>query len=224
MTNFYTLDSRSPSLGALLTLYGWHPTKPIDWILEWLFFELDHGLTSHAQSAAHYLFLASPTNGVDGTTQYYYSSNEPKPSRALPKCMSNTIFAGDLENKLVLNAKVKSITYTSSGVTVTTDTGSTYEGDYAIVTFSLGVLQRGLVTFTPEIPFWKRLAWSEFNMLSATVLYAVFDTKLSLASEHYAYVTHDLDNNWIRDITPVLSHVPEYANIIYTRRADTQND
>ena len=207
-----TLDSRSPSLGALLTLYGWHPTTPIDWILEWYFFELDHGLALHAQSATNYLFLLSPTNGIAKTLQFYYSSNELKPARVLPKCMSDTIFAGDMQNKLVLNAKVTSISYTSSGVTVTTESGTTYEGDYAIVTFSLGVLQRGLVTFTPEIPFWKRLAWSEFDMLTTTVLYAVFDTKLSLANEFYTYVTHDLNNNWIRDMTSTLSHLPEYAN------------
>ena len=151
-------------------------------------------------------------NGVDRTLQFFYSSNELKPSRKLPECMSDMIFTGDLQDKLVLNAKVTSIAYTSSGVTVTTESGSMYEGDYAIVTFSLGVLQRGVVDFKPQLPFWKRLAWSEFNMMTSTVLYAVFDTKLSLAKEHYTYVTHDLDNNWIRDMTSTLSHLPEYAN------------
>ena len=206
------LDSRSPSLEALLNMYGWHPKNLHDRFSEWFFFEQDYGLSSAGQSATHYLFLTSPSNGLDKDVKFFYASNELKSSKMFPKCMRDTIFSGNFHDKLVLNAKVTSISYTSSGVSVTTESNTTYEGDYAIVTFSLGVLQQGLVEFKPELPYWKRLAWSEFTMTTTTVIYAVFDQKLSLAKGYYTYATQDLNNNWIRDISSTLSHLPEYSN------------
>ena len=193
-------------------MYGWHAKEPIDWFVEWYFFELDFGLRAHAQSAAHYLFLHSPTSGIDSGSHFQYSKNELKSSKFLPNCMKDMIFSGSLQNNIVLNAKVTSIAHNSSGVTVTTESGETYEGDYAIVTFSLGVLQRNMIEFRPQLPFWKRLAWSEFDMMTTTILYVVFERNLSLSAEYFTYLTHDLDKSWIRDVTPLLTHLPEYVN------------
>lgn len=51
-----------------------------------------------------------------------------------------------------LNSVVKTISYSKSGVTVTLDNGETISGDYALCTFSLGVLQNDDVGFEPELP------------------------------------------------------------------------
>lgn len=55
-------------------------------------------------------------------------------------------------NQLMLNSTVKDISYSNAGVTVTLTDGSTIEGDYAICTFSLGVLQNDDVVFQPSLP------------------------------------------------------------------------
>jgi polyamine oxidase len=51
-----------------------------------------------------------------------------------------------------LNSVVKTISYSKTGVTVTLDNNETISGDYALCTFSLGVLQNDDVKFKPELP------------------------------------------------------------------------
>ena len=53
-------------------------------------------------------------------------------------------------------------------VLVTTADGTKYTGDYALVTFSVGVLQNKLVDFFPPLPEWKVQAFSQFIMGSFT--------------------------------------------------------
>lgn len=57
-----------------------------------------------------------------------------------------------LPSQVQLNSVVKNITYSQSGVTVTLTNGKTLTGDYALCTFSLGVLQNDDVKFQPELP------------------------------------------------------------------------
>ena len=44
------------------------------------------------------------------------------------------------------------VQYNSTGVSVTTTTGDTYGADFAVITFSIGVLQHDVVKFVPEMP------------------------------------------------------------------------
>jgi len=52
----------------------------------------------------------------------------------------------------MLNSTVKNIQYSSNGVTVTLTNGEKVTGDYALCTFSLGVLQNDDVTYDPVLP------------------------------------------------------------------------
>ena len=60
--------------------------------------------------------------------------------------------------QVMYNALVTDITYNTSGVTVTLKGGHTISADYAIVTFSVGVLQNDDVVFHPALPDWKQEA------------------------------------------------------------------
>ena len=60
--------------------------------------------------------------------------------------------------QVMYNALVTDITYNTSGVTVTLKGGQAISADYAIVTFSVGVLQNDDVTFHPALPDWKQEA------------------------------------------------------------------
>lgn len=60
--------------------------------------------------------------------------------------------------QLMLNATVTNITYSSEGVNVTLKDGTLLVADYALCTFSLGVLQNDDVVFEPSLPDWKQEA------------------------------------------------------------------
>jgi len=62
-----------------------------------------------------------------------------------------------------LETVVKSIDW-SDGVTVTTEHGEIFEGDQAVVTLPLGVLQSGMVTFSPALPSIKEEAMAGLQM------------------------------------------------------------
>ena len=65
------------------------------------------------------------------------------------------------DDRLILSSPVSNVIYSDDGVTVHTVNDTCYSADYAICTFSLGVLQQAVnekapVVFTPEFPIWKK--------------------------------------------------------------------
>lgn len=80
--------------------------------------------------------------------------------------------AGDV--RLLLNTTVDSIAYSADGVVVTTNRGC-IRADYAIATFSVGVLQSDRVSFDPPLPRWKREAIEQFYMGTYTKVFYQFN-------------------------------------------------
>ena len=68
-------------------------------------------------------------------------------------------------SQVLLNATVTTISYTNDGVIVTLADGRKLTADYAICTFSVGVLQNDDVTFEPELPDWKMEAIQSITMV-----------------------------------------------------------
>lgn len=68
-------------------------------------------------------------------------------------------------SQLMLNSTVRTISYTDSGVKVTLVNGKKLTADYALVTFSVGVLQNDDVTFEPPLPDWKQEAIQSMTMV-----------------------------------------------------------
>lgn len=79
------------------------------------------------------------------------------------------------DSRLLLDTTVVGIEYSDEGVTVTFDDGGCVEAQYAICTFSLGVLQNDVVEFAPELPRWKREAVEEFQMGTYTKVFYQFN-------------------------------------------------
>ncbi|KAK2773604.1 N1-acetylpolyamine oxidase [Colletotrichum kahawae] len=80
----------------------------------------------------------------------------------------------DERTQLKLKTIVKNITYSSESVTVYNEDGSCITADYAICTFSLGVLQKEVVSFSPELPRWKRTAIQSMTMGTYTKIFMQF--------------------------------------------------
>lgn len=68
--------------------------------------------------------------------------------------------------QVLLNSTVREIAYTANGVKVTLEDGRNITADYALTTFSLGVLQNDDVKFTPPLPSWKQEAIQTKSMVS----------------------------------------------------------
>jgi len=54
--------------------------------------------------------------------------------------------------QVMYNSTVKAINYSDSGVKVTLANGKSVSADYALCTFSIGVLQNDDVAFQPPLP------------------------------------------------------------------------
>jgi polyamine oxidase len=78
---------------------------------------------------------------------------------------------------LKLNTLVKKVIYNPHNVTILTDSGDIIEADYAVCTFSLGVLQSDLVQFYPPFPEWKKEALLSFHMTTYTKIFLKFKRK-----------------------------------------------
>ncbi|KAF4332776.1 n1-acetylpolyamine oxidase [Fusarium beomiforme] len=79
------------------------------------------------------------------------------------------------DKRLRLETTVESIKYGKDGVTITTNKGDCIKADYAICTFSLGVLQSGKIDFKPELPDWKQTAIDQFAMGTYTKIFMQFN-------------------------------------------------
>ncbi|THU89648.1 hypothetical protein K435DRAFT_969007 [Dendrothele bispora CBS 962.96] len=80
------------------------------------------------------------------------------------------------DSRLLLNTVVENVTYSADGVIVHNADGSCVSADYAICTFSLGVLQNDVVSFTPPLPKWKQTAIESFHFGTYTKIFLQFNT------------------------------------------------
>ncbi|KAH7310501.1 hypothetical protein B0I35DRAFT_396766 [Stachybotrys elegans] len=80
------------------------------------------------------------------------------------------------DSRLLLNTNVTKIIYSPHGVEIETEGGGCIQADYAICTFSLGVLQQDdAVTFEPALPSWKQQAINRFEMGTYTKIFMQFN-------------------------------------------------
>lgn len=79
------------------------------------------------------------------------------------------------DSRLWLNTIVTNISHSDSGVTVYNKDGSCIDAEYAVCTFSVGVLQQKVVKFRPALPQWKREAIDVFEMGTYTKIFLQFD-------------------------------------------------
>ncbi|KAK1621999.1 amine oxidase [Colletotrichum phormii] len=80
----------------------------------------------------------------------------------------------DESTQLRLGTVVQNITYSVDNVTVHNEDGTCIVADHAICTFSLGVLQKEVVNFSPELPLWKRTAIQSMTMGTYTKIFMQF--------------------------------------------------
>lgn len=77
--------------------------------------------------------------------------------------------------RLRLNTEVKKISYSNREVKIEATDNVCITADYAICTFSIGVLQRGHISFSPELPMQKRFAIDAMDMGVYTKVFLQFE-------------------------------------------------
>jgi polyamine oxidase len=102
------------------------------------------------------------------------------------KLLQDDVFE-EYDSRYKLNRKVTNITYDDQGVTVITEGGKTYTADYVIVTFSLGVLQKEVVTFAPPLPDWKRYSIMGAAFMTDLPIYLKFPSTFWDDTEYIMY-------------------------------------
>lgn len=139
--------------------------------VEWWEFDWEYSYSPEQSSA---LFSTVNYN----TTFYQYSSEnnyvyDSRGFNAFIKGEAST-FLSQNDPRLLLNTTVSKVSYNNSGVTITNTDGSCIEAEYAICTFSVGVLQNDVVDFEPSLPDWKQTAIETFAMGTYTKIFMQF--------------------------------------------------
>ncbi|XP_078346750.1 uncharacterized protein LOC144632002 [Oculina patagonica] len=115
-----------------------------------------------------------------------------------------TAFSGfykSFEDKILLNKPVSKIIYSDHGVEVITTGGEKFTAEYALSTFSSGVLGSGSVEFDPPLPEWKKEAILRFR--------PVYFTKIFLKFPRDFWDDHE----WIMHISQKTGHFPIFYDL-----------
>ncbi|KAJ5581988.1 Flavin amine oxidase [Penicillium sp. DV-2018c] len=214
-----------------LAVAGWNPkfndmeAQAVDW-WEWDF------EAAYSPQESSFIFGYAG----DNTTFNYFSDHDEfvmdqRGFNIIIKDLAST-FLEENDPRLHLNTEVTNVTYSDHGVTVHNKDGSCVEADYAITTFSLGVLQHGAVTFHPELPPWKQEAIHKFTMGTYTKIFFQFNETFWPSETQYHLYADPTTRGWY-PIWQSLS-TPDFlpdSNIIFvtltnefSHRAELQSD
>lgn len=167
-----TQNLQDRSVRSGLSLAGWKPGKDsAAQAVEW--WEFDWEYASNPEQSSQEFAIVNYN-----TTFYQYSDEnnfvfDDRGFNAFINGEAST-FLTKTDPRLSLNTVVTNISYSSTGVKINSKDGSCIHADYAICTFSLGVLQSDAITFEPELPDWKQLGIETFSMGTYTKIFLQF--------------------------------------------------
>ncbi|KAH8660621.1 putative flavin-containing polyamine oxidase [Xylariales sp. PMI_506] len=189
---------QDPTVREGLSIIGWKPSQrpypEAAETVEWWLYDGEQALTPEESSlvfnaaVSNFTFLqfSNENNFVtDQRGHSYWIRGE-----------ASTFLAPD-DPRLRLNTIVEKIAYSPEGVTVTADDGTCVHADYAVCTFSLGVLQRdGAVSFEPALPMWKKTAIEMFEIGIYTKIFLQFPYTFWPANKEYFLYADPHERGW----------------------------
>eukprot|EP00250_Pteridium_aquilinum_P019453 c24437_g1_i1 orf=123-1817(-) len=155
-------------------MFGKVPTSPLDMAID--YYNYDYEAAEPPRITSLKNVLPRPTFHDYGEDLYLVADS--RGYVHVVHQLAKTFLKYDGENltdtRVKLNKVVNHIEYTSTGVTVKTEDGSTYDASYAILSVSLGVLQSNLITYKPDLPYWKLKTFFTFDMAVYTKIFIKF--------------------------------------------------
>lgn len=140
------------------------PSGPVEMALDYYYNDYDFAEPPRVTSLkSTQPLLTEEDFGEDSHFVY-----DPRGYKAIVHELANSYLQNEngniTDSRLKLNKTVRMVEFVEEGVIVTTEDGSKYTADNAIVSVSIGVLQSTLIDFVPDLPFWKLKAIYSFNM------------------------------------------------------------
>ena len=159
-----------------LQLMGWKSNNPVEKVLE--YFKLDFEHAKQPELVSFHQLLNLLNRGKD----FFVSDKRGLWSlyEDLHKPVMDHVF---------LQKAVDRITYSANSVEVRTKNNETFVSDYALCTFSSGVLASEIVTFKPPLPEWKQEAIYKNPMSVYTKIFLKFPFKFWDDHEYILYAT-----------------------------------
>ena len=140
---------------------GWNGSTPIEKAVEYFHVDFEHSKDPRTVSFGQLFkrqndFFVADQRGLMSMFQDLYSG---------------------VEDRVRLNTVVREIAYDDDAVFVATTSNRTFQAEYAVCTFSNGVLGSEMVTFQPPLPQWKKEAITSSPMSVYTKIFLKFPRK-----------------------------------------------
>lgn len=113
---------------------------------------------------------------MERTNPEFYVADPRGFSYLIKRLFESPVEAARMQSKLRLNSRVTSIDYSTEPIVVTTASGEVYSCDYALCTFSVGVLKSNNVKFVPSLCAEKKAALDLIQMGGYVKLFLQFDS------------------------------------------------
>lgn len=144
-----------------LQLMGWKSNQPIKKVLEYSRLDFEHGKQPDLVS-----FYQLFSRGKD------FFVSDPKGLWSLYKDLYKPVI-----DRILLRETVEKIKYSGHSVEVYTKNNEIFTADYALCTFSSGVLASDTISFHPPLPEWKKEAIYKNPMSVYTKIFLKFPRK-----------------------------------------------
>ncbi|KAI8085104.1 uncharacterized protein BX664DRAFT_300835 [Halteromyces radiatus] len=170
-----------------LSLAGWFPKTPMEQAIEYFGYDWESGEVPELCSDIYGVLNDEANyNGNFGHNLEGDRMNiDQRGFKYIFLQEANRVFKKN-DDRLKLNTKVKTIEYNKDGVTIHTDK-DTIIADYAISTFSVGVLQHRDVEWKPEMPDWKMEGIFGFHLTTYTKIFMNFPKQFWADNEFTLY-------------------------------------
>ena len=161
---------------------GWIPQTSYKRVAEWSAFDLNAGDTPSATSMIQ--------TAINDKMTFDYWSDEDQfvtDQRGYATLVHEEAKLLATDRNILYNSTVTIVTYSNSSVNITLKNGLIILADYAICTFSIGVLQHNDVQFIPQFPAWKRESIFTFKMVTFTKNFLQFPYKFWNDTQFFLY-------------------------------------
>ena len=207
------------SIADELAKFGWKPNTPLEQAMIWTAVDFADGQTPEETSTFAALPLPLDQHGSND-----YFIDDPRGFSHFVDCMADD-FLGKNNSRLYLNTTVTTISWSDSSVCVTVHTTGQRDQErelcakYAIVTFSIGVLQskEGQAMFNPQLPGWKVSAIGKLDYIHYLKIFVKFNQTFWDNNVSFIYHVHK-DRGYYPVIQPLGSTkskiLPNDSNIL----------
>ena len=164
------LDGMDLDVMSGIRHFDWLPRTTVDHVIEAYALDFETGV--HPTALSSFNLVIEQTFEDFGSYDMLAVTDNRGFSTVVKQLCENILTTND--TRILLNRTVESIQYKDTGVSVLTNSGEVINGDFAIVTFSLGVLQQRQVKFYPPLPKHKQISIDKFGFASYSHIYVQY--------------------------------------------------